>query len=447
MSKPDAEPARAPAEAPPFPIGRLLLAAGAAGLLALTFSFEPRLPDQPEAWSVVKVLAGGVLCPVLVLLFVHHAYLLGRWWHWNRRRKNEAQQVDRLQIPAAVRKPGTFGAVAAVDAVEKVALASIPDAQGSFRARALTTYAAPAMAVLLVGLQLSFWPKGPFGAGLVLGQAFLVLFATLRVLVDRRPSQEWIEKRTRGELFRREKYLLLARVGPYAAGRLDGPETRIAQIAGAGFERLTELVAMEYEDEPDRAPWLEYLASSSAAAALFDDLPERLTTYQYHRAAKQIAWMRSAAEDTEDTARRIEWFVGIAAAANILVAAVNFSLLLAETDAGAPPAGGVALLRTAVALGVFLPAFGGMLLALQSVFRLRILKESYRLTERSLDRLRKELIELQEEVEQAWPSDDAARRHRLGVRFQKLVLRVEAELTEEYLRWRIVTHRDAHELV
>jgi hypothetical protein len=89
----------------------------------------------------------------------------------------------------------------------------------------------------------------------------------------------------------------------------------------------------------------------------------------------------------------------------------------------------------------------GLLLALQSIFNLRLLAESYRLTERSLERMRKELIALQDEVARLPVGADPARKSQLATRFQKLVLRVEADLTEEYVRWRLVTQRDAYELV
>lgn len=443
-----------PARTPPVrkdsgaasPYGDLAVLAGSVGLLALTFARIPRLPEQPEVWTAAQFIGGFLLCPLLILTVIQRGYLFARRQHWTGRRKSEAEQVRDVQIPPEARRPETFDGVGSIDAAQKKALAPVPDSQGRFRARALTTYAAPAVAVLLAGLHLTFWPRGPFGAGLVAGQALLVFFVFLRVVIDRRPAREWIERRTRGELFRREQYLCLARVGPYAEGRLTSPETRIAEIGAASFERMNELLAMEHEDDQDRATWLEHLSSRPARAPVFDDLLERVTSYQYYRTGKQIAWMRSAVADAENTARRIEWLVGIAAVCTVLVAGVSSVLLLAQPAAG-QTAGSVTFLRAAVALGVFLPALGGMLLALQSVFNLRFLSANYQATERFLERLRKELIELQEEVARTWAGADAPGRRQLETRFQKLVLRVEAELTEEYVRWRMVTERDAHELV
>jgi hypothetical protein len=380
-------------------------------LLMLIFALVPLLPDQPEVWAAVQFIEGFVLCPILILLVIKHGYLVARRQHWLGRQRREKEHVDALQIPAKVRKPETFEGVGRIDMAQKEALAPIPDFQGKFRARALTTYAAPAVAVLLAGLQQAFWPMRPFGAGLVLGQAFLVFIVILRIITDRRPAQEWIKRRTRGELFRREQYLCLARVGPYCPGRHSSPETRIRQLGTASLERMTELIAMEDEEDRDRASWLDQLSSQPAPVPIFDDLLDRVTTYQYHRTGKQIAWMRSTLNDTEHSARRIEWFVGIAAACNILVAAVNSFLLLTfqAMPAGQAASGGenVALLRAVIALSAFLPALSGMLLALQSVFNLRFLTENYQLTERSLERLRKELIELQEEVAQTWDGADA----------------------------------------
>lgn len=421
--------------------------AGSIALLALTFAFLPELPaflpGLPAAWTAAQYLGGAVICPVLLLQAIRHGYLLARQWHRRRRQRNEAKHVAAFQIPADVPKPERYDLVERIHKAESSALAVIPDSQGQFRARALTLYAAPAMAVLLAGLQLAFWPKRPFGAGLVLGQAFLVVFVIIRVIVDRRPAQEWIERRTRGELFRREQYLCLARVGPYENGQLANPDTRIAEIGAASLERMNELLRMEHEDDPDRATWLEHLSLSPGSTPIFDDLPERVKTYQYHRTGKQIAWMRSSAEDAEGVAKLIEWLAGVAAVGSILVAVSSF-LLLARS---APGTGGdVEILDAAVSLGAFLPALVGMLLALKSVFNLRMLAENYRMTERTLERLRRELVKLQEDVDRTLAGADASLRRRLETRFQKLVLRVEAELTEEYYRWRIVNQRDTYEI-
>jgi hypothetical protein len=435
-----------PARTPPVPkaqLGHFAALAGSIALLALAFVLVQWLPDQPAGWAAVQFVIGCAVCPALLLLAIRHGYLFARGWHWRRRKRREEEHVARLQIPAEVRKAEAFEPIGRIHAAEKAILSLIPDVQGQFRARALVTYAVPAVAVLLAGLQLALWPEGAFGAGLVLGQALLLFFLIVRVIIDRQPAQEWIEHRTRGELLRREQYLLLARVGPYEVGRLAGPDTRLAQIGAASQERMNELLRMEHEDDPDRATWLEHLASKPAAAPLFDDLIERVKTYLHHRAGKQIAWMRSAADDAERSATSIEWLAGIAAGGGILVAAAGAFRLMAAGQPGANDE----VLRAGLALGTFLPALAGMLLALKSVFNLRFLAGNYRMTERSLERLHTELAELLEEVAKTPAGADSTQRCRLETRFQKLVLRVEGELTEEYFRWRIVTQRDAYELV
>jgi hypothetical protein len=415
-------------------------------LLVLMFGILSQLSDQSKFWERIRFVSGCALCPTAILLAIKHGYLFGRWCSWLMRRRGERVRANALKIPGGVRTPDTFEGVAPIDAAEKEALPSIPDAQGRYRARALTIYAAPAVAVLLAGMQVAGWPNGSFGSGLVLGQAFLVFFVFLRVIIDRQPTQDWIERRTRAELLRREQYLCLGRVGPYSSSRPATVAGRIAQIQIASSERMSELLVMEDEDDKDRATWMDQLASQFARPPIFDDLGDRLATFQYYRASKQIAWMRSTLKDIEGTAKRIQWFVGIVAVATILIAAINSFALV--TSAGYPSGGasGVSLLRGLVGLGAFLPALGGMLLALQSVFNLRFLAANYRLTERSLERLHRALIELQDEVGVTWKNADASRRRGLEMRFQKLVLRIEAELTAEYLRWRMITQRDAHEL-
>lgn len=420
-------------------------------LPALSLSLLPIFSIRPDFSTWLQFIAGAVVCPSLILFGVREGYLLARRTHWPDRQRAEKEQVEALQIPADVRSPETFPGVDQIDAAQEAALIVVPDSQGEFRARALTTYAAPAVAVLLASLHVAIWPTGPFGSGLVLGQGLLVAYVILRVVVDRRPAQAWIERRLRAELFRREQYLCFARVGPYFPGRSANPDARINLIRSGSIERLTELLVMQYEDEKDRATWLEYVAANPAPTSLFSDLPERVRSYEYNRAGKQIAWMRASAEDAEASARRIEWFVGGIAIANILVAVVSsFHLQIpsaATTFPAATGASGIVPLRAIVALSIFLPAVSGMLLALQSVFNLRFLSENYRLTERTLERLRIELIELEQLAVNVWVGADRDLKRQLEIRFQRLVLRVESELAAECVRWRMVTQRDAHELV
>jgi hypothetical protein len=374
-----------------------------------------------------------------------HGYLLARRYHWLIRQNNEQTEVDALRIPAEVRKPESFNGVAEIDAVQHRLMRPVPNAQGRYRAGALTIYVAPAIAVLFVGLQQAGWPTGFFAAGLVFSQAVLVLFVFLRIIIDRKPTATWIERRARSELIRREQYLCLARVGPYHDATCDHPISRIAWIESASLEGLGELVPMEHSGTCDRPSWIEHMSSLPQAAQILIDLPERIASYQYYRAGKQIAWMRSSRRDSENSAKVLTWLLGTVAISTILLAGVN-AIWLLTLPTPAPETTKLAILTHAVGLSVFLPAFSGTVLALQGVFNLRFLIENYRSTERALELLRGHLMALQDEIAKVWFGTDDVHRRELQHRFQKLVLRVEAVLTDEYLRWQLITQRDAHEL-
>ncbi len=133
------------------------------------------------------------------------------------------------------------------------------------------------------------------------------------------------------------------------------------------------------------------------------------------------------------------------AVATIVLASINAFWLLAMPEQ-VPGRAGAMMLRHAVSLGMFLPALSSTVLALQSVFNLRFLIENYRLTEAALEHLRGQVMTLQDEMALASQGASDTQLRDLQHRFQKLVLRVEGALTDEYLRWRLIVQRDAHEL-
>ena len=413
--------------------------------LAVVFAVAPRLPLGSPTWVAVQVASAGLLSPFLAIMAIRNGYLFARRCRWLSRQTNERTEVQSLQIPTDIPHPNKFEGVPEIDAAQHRLLKPIPDAQGRYRARALTVYAAPALAVLFSGMQQAGWQRGPFAAGLVFGQTILVLIFLLRIVIDKNPTSEWIERRTRGELIRREQYLCLARAGPY---RDAGPTyhlARVTRIENASFDVLTNLVRMEHLEAGDKDTWLGSLSLRPHPSELVSDLPDRVASYHYYRAAKQIAWMRSARKDCEDTARTLTWMLGLVAIATIVIASYNAVGLLALPENG-PSTDGAAVLSHAISLGMFLPALSGTVLALQGVFNLRMLTESYRMTEASLDQLRGLLIALHEEIAPVWGGADEAQRHEMQRGFQRLVLRVEGALTDEYLRWRLITRREAHEL-
>lgn len=412
--------------------------------LLVVFNLVPASSDQSPPSLILQFICGSLLCPALFLFLVRHLYLTVRRYSWRLRRHGEQNEVDALRLPADVLKPESFDGVHQIHLAQHRLLPQVPDSQGNYRARALTIYVAPAIAVLLTSMALVTRPPHPFAAGLIFSQAVLMFWIILSIINDDKPTAVWIERRTRGELMRREQYLCLARVGPYHEAGLTRMLNRIARIETAGFEELVELVSMEHSDSGDKPTWLEHLASHPESVQLLSDLPERIATYQNYRIGKQIGWMRSARRAAVDTAKLMSWILGTVILLTICLAFANAALLFA-TGEQASPDPGLQVLRNAIGLSIFLPALTSTVMAMQSVFNLRYLAENYHMTETVLDRFRGQMITLQNEIAESWPEASEKQKLKLQNRFQKLVLRTEAALTEEYLRWRFVTRRDAHE--
>jgi hypothetical protein len=203
---------------------------------------------------------------------------------------------------------------------------------------------------------------------------------------------------------------------------------------------MSELMVMSHAANGDS--WLDQVSHQAPPEPILADLPARLKSYQYYRTGKQIIWMQASAAQAEKDARLLSWLVGVVAMLVVAAAALNGIRLLAPhwliVDGAT---------KGLIGLTGLLPAISGTLLALQSVFNLRSLRDNYRLTERILERQRGQIVTLEDEVELAWASANPVERRRFEVRFQRAVLHTEATLTEEYMRWRLVTERDAYEMI
>lgn len=420
-------------------------------LLVAVLWFEARYHYDTGVWPILNFLLGLIVCPMALISAVRYLYLFARRARWLVRKNREKETTEDIRIPANVAPAQSFDDIDVIHDAQTKALTVVPDAQGLFRARALTTFMAPAIAVFLTGLQVANWPSGPFAAGLIAGQVILFAMVLIRIVTDRRPTDEWIKRRTRVELLRREQYLRLARVGPYAPGEHCTVGDRIQTIHFASLETMTNLVIMEYGGARAGQSWFEGIMRHPPNEPIFADLAARLDTYRYHRVDKQIGWMRVSGEQAESDAKLIGIFVAIVTLLATLLALYNTFVFLSVQPAGTVPANALAdafnktiTLRGSVELGAFLPALAGGLLALQNVFNLRFLAQNYRLTAKFLERVDLTLTSLGNDLH---ATSDAAQTQILEARFQRSVLHVESALTEEYTRWRMITERDAYEFI
>lgn len=417
-------------------------------IVGAAFYFGPGLAGN---WQSIAV--GCIAVPFSLILLVHSTYLLARAVHWQYRLRLEKAAKAGMRASKPQRKVETFDEIHLIDTAQHKELKGVPDAQGKYRARALTTYFAPPLAVLLVCLEQIVWPDTTFGSGLVLGEGSLIGFVLIRLVLDSRPTKKWIILRTRSEILRREQYVALAKAGPYlpTSQRRQAVADRIGAICTSGEDRLLSLLPQQHENG---VLWSDDLFRSASTTALFDDLLDRLSCYSHRRLDGQIAWMRSAQSEMKGSAKELAFLLLFVALATMVVAVIHFfqignAIAAAAIAASGSPSQVPAAPTQGFAdgvrvLGVFLPALSGAVLALQAVFNMRFLAANYKDTEVQLDRLRLPFTDLEREVRGLPETATAVEQRELEVRFQTLLLRAEGVLTEELTRWRMVTQRDAH---
>lgn len=399
-----------------FAIGSTVVLAGWVVTAALT---------QEPALVVTAPVAGALW----VLQLLDSGYLLGRQWAHRRRRRADQDRRTAWAPAPGVRPPIDYPNVLPRPAGEAPV-----DAQGRYRATGIRLAVLPALAVVFLTLQTLFFGHGPLGLGFVLAQCLLLVVMIWTVWTEQEPSRPWVTSRVRAELFRREMFLLLAGVGPYL-GRSDQEaetvrDTRLAVLAGAGPAGLDRF-ALLVDRNADGAEthWQDEVWRRAPAAGA--DTTERVRTYLDHRIRRQSLFFELAAGKcvrTEDALGRV---AKGAVLATVAVALAYAALLV-------PDRGGRQLPLTATVIALLaagLPPLCNTVLAVQNLFASQRLAASYQET-------RQELLGHESTLRKLLAEPDGPDR---TASFLALVLRVEATLTEEVRRWRIIVARPEYD--
>lgn len=375
------------------------------------------------------LVATPIVGALWLLVLMDCGYRMGREWAHRRRRRTSRGRRAAWAPDPQVRKPITYPGV-----LPRPAGDDPVDRQGQFRAIGIRLAALPTLAVLFLTVQNVFLKNGEaLALGFILAECLLLVVMVWTIWTGQEPSRPWVVSRVRGELFRREMYLLLAGVGPYLglgtqdAGRVR--DARLALLSNASLPQLDDLgrfskrtpqgAEHHWQDEVWRRG-AQPLGSPTDAA----DIAERMRTYLDYRVRRQALFLELAGEKCE----RTEKSLGKAAKAMVLLGiaiALSYAGLLVAgrgDDAPSTTASIVALLAAGI------PPLCNAVLAVQNLFAAQRLAVSYQET-------RQELLAHENTLRTllAQPVDPDAL-----LSFQALVVRVELTLAEELRRWRII---------
>lgn len=289
-----------------------------------------------------------------------------------------------------------------------------------------------------------------WGAALALNAAVMLFVLVVCGLCYKHPTADWLKRRVASEILRREQFLCVAQVGPYA--KASDSEPKLKDVAQARVEEVRsqtlEMLIERYLPLQDESGvWIEQVWRSTAA---LPRLVERIETYRIHRIRDQLAWYTRDYNRASNKSSLFLWPLVGAMVLSFALALAHFLMLWVNFGwpagvAGTPSATASAALpvvttqpvETAIALcAIGAALLSGALLALRSLFALAPQAAIYGKVITRLARIERECNLLKHNDE----GHDEALRSRL---YQSLVLRTEGLLTAELEEWMsAVDHRD-----
>jgi hypothetical protein len=276
------------------------------------------------------------------------------------------------------------------------------------------------LAVLPLAVQIAGFPEPGAVAFALIGLELVTLSILLVILfADLVPSQDaWMRDRVRAEVLRRERYLILSRVGPYLA-RADlclVIQERIDFIAN----RMTypeEIILLE---DHNGTAWRSALEEAGAGATAPPDA-RCIEEFARERISYQQRWYSEKSHIQEQLFHGIEAAVRVALVAAAILSAIHLTNLSYGQHS-----------KWVDAFALSLPAIGAAGTALHMFLESRRLARTYQSHARRLQRLDTELDALRARQPLS-PADQH--------RFKRLVLQTEELLAEELLQWWLHAYR------
>jgi hypothetical protein len=286
------------------------------------------------------------------------------------------------------------------------------------------------VAVLLLTVQILAFPDGgPVAITLIAVELASLMIALSFGFFNIGSPDRWMRDRLRAEVLRREKFLVLARVGPYLTE--SDPANAIKRRLVIIDNDKTDPAGLLSVQNTDGRTWrglLEDARASNTKTATPDS--DAFEVFYDQRLLNQKNWY---AAKSEHWGKRDELFEDLAK--GVLVAALVVAAWhLATLHLGGHGERSVSQLVTEI-LAIVLPPVGAAASALQSLFEGRRLSRSYGDRVLTLTGLEASLLKLQ-------PQFDAAgcKGEEHEFLFKRLVLRTEETLASELLQWWLLRH-------
>lgn len=283
------------------------------------------------------------------------------------------------------------------------------------------------VAVLLLTVQILAFPHaGPVALTLIGLELASLMIVLSFGFFDIGSPDDWMRCRLRAEVLRRERFLVLARVGPYLAESdpSNAIKRRLVMIDSDDNEP-EDLLTLH--DEKGRT-WQGLLEDARAANShVASPEPNAVEVFYEQRLLDQKNWFSKKGSRFGRIDNRFE-----DVAKGVLIAALAVAAWhLAALYFGAHVEGerSVSQLVTEI-LAIVLPPVGAAATGLQSVLEGRRLSRSYKDRAKKLTTLESLLVKLQSEF-----TKSGAQTPELEFQFKRLVLRTEEALSSELLQW------------
>lgn len=196
-----------------------------------------------------------------------------------------------------------------------------------------TLFLSLAAVLILAAQKVWFHLPSASGTAFLFAELSVLLLLAYDAVAGKHTSQEWVERRLRSELLRRERALLLAGAGPYSTTRIEAAHTvalqRIAFVQAASLEDLRKdfkAVALELSSESDAASRGAVRPNTGAphtqpAQPTDQQLQSsRIAAYCSHRVERELAWFhQNALRCREESTRRRRVAVGLPLLALLVV--------------------------------------------------------------------------------------------------------------------------------
>jgi hypothetical protein len=366
---------------------------------------------------------------------------------WKRReRRRLSDPAKGLCVSDGIRDVDEFAGARILHEAQRVYITRAIDAQGTYFSQGIVIAVLSPLALLLLSLQLLAVPEGgPWAVGLSLSEISCLVIMIYFAVTNREPTGEWIENRVRTELFRRERFLALAGVGPYLFATDQEIFVKAMQrkgcVEGADAQTLARLIAQQ--DESD-VTWLEILHRERPDRhVVAPDCVERMKTYLHHRIDKQLAWFSNEIRDIRENDTMWSRLLAGALLAAIVVAALHaFNLVTAFGSTAPDTKRWEVVVGT---LGIVLPPLGIACLAVRTMYNFRGRSRIY---EHELRFLYKQRGLLEALVHDATVSSVASesRLKMADFEFRAVALRTEQSLSAELEQWLVLIERKEHEI-